>query len=405
MKHHPFIALALSVAIAAPILGPVPVAAAAGSAPTAAATLLRTVRVKVDRDKSLDTVKLFSLSQTSYRLEVTTSKATSCVDFTSDVDNQGDDLQDVWYGTASLDGANGAEIIVRRFDAQDREDGEESTRLGVFTWRAGKLVAEKAPTAALTTTWQINRSDAWRGYHFSNRSHHRYVDALTTPANSTWTTAIRSIWSHGHWTKLSKRKLRLSDAKAEAWSEFSGTTILRSQFRSDLDGDGAADAFTYRSTDSTHYVTSIVTAKGKKLSKTIASDQGSPLLGAAHFDGVAGTELAFIVDGEDPEWKVFTWRDSKLVAAMPPSFTGEKPREVWSDGDTDDTDSLVFSLVSDVATVESISAYSDSNDPPCYFVVTSQWRAGAWVKTAESDPCLTSVTPAFTGGIVADLIN
>jgi len=43
---------------------------------------------------------------------------------------------------------------------------------------------------------------------------------------------------------------------------------------------------------------------------------------------------------------------------MPPSFIGEQPRRVWDDGDTDDTDGLAFSLISGVATVESISAFA-----------------------------------------------
>jgi hypothetical protein len=401
VKLQLFSAAALALVLAAPVVSTP--AAVAAPAPSTAPVLVRTIKVKVDDDKSRDTVKLYQLSQTSYLLRVITKRATFSVVFTSDVDNRDSHAADVWYGTSNLDGVTGSEIILRRFDAKARDDGDNSTPLIVFSWRAGLLLTEAAPAAALTTTWRIDpQSDTLRGYHFFNRSHRRYVDALVTPENSKWTTVIRSVWSHGHWKKLSKRRTRVSEAKADALSEFSGTTILRNKFRADLDGDGAADSFTYSSTDGIHFVTRIVTAKGKKLSKTIVAFQGSPLLGAAHFDGVAGTELAYIVDGEAPEWKVYTWRKGKLVAALPPSLAGETPGKYWDDGDTDDVDSLVFSVVDNVATATAISYYSDVEN--CYDTVTSQWRLNTWVKTAEQ-VCAPSVTPEFSWGIVADFVN
>lgn len=149
-------------------------------------------------------------------------------------------------------------------------------------------------------------------------------------------------------------------------------------------------------------MTKIVTATGKKLSKTIYTVNGNPLLGAAHFDGVPGTELAYVVEGEDPEWKVYTWRNGKLVAALPPSFAGEKPGKYWVDGSADDADSLVFSVVNGVATAQAISAYGDVDN--CYDVATSQWQTDKWVLAGYQE-CLASVTPEFTDGIVADFVN
>jgi hypothetical protein len=194
----------------------------------------------------------------------------------------------------------------------------------------------------------------------------------------------------------------LTEAKTEAWAEVTGPKILRNRFSSDLDGDGALDRFTYYSTDSAHYVTKIVTAKGKKLSKTIYTANGNPLLGAAHFDGVPGTELAFVVEGEDPDWEVYTWRNGKLVAALPPSLAGEKPGKYWVDGSADDSDSLVFSVVNGIATAVAISIFGEDSD--CYSTATSQWQSDKWVLVGYQE-CVLSVTPEFTEGIVADFVN
>lgn len=54
------------------------------------------------------------MSKTGFRLQVTTAKTTAGVDFTSHINDLGNEVNDVWYGTAELDGTKGAEIMVSR---------------------------------------------------------------------------------------------------------------------------------------------------------------------------------------------------------------------------------------------------------------------------------------------------
>lgn len=209
-------------------------APAASAAPTstapatvaAAPKVLRTSRVDIDGDLRRDTTTLTRTGSVrrGYTYTITTRTARgakSAVSFR--VEDNGADPANVWYGTAGLDGARGAEIVVNESPVGDGQP------LTVFTWRRGRLVRENPP-AGITTRdghfWVLTNMP-WliSGYTFTTDrngrhvTHHRLTPARGKNAKGKVSgTHTRYTWSKTRktWVKTSTRRTGLvSDPYAQ----------------------------------------------------------------------------------------------------------------------------------------------------------------------------------------------
>ena len=248
-----------------------------------AATPVRHVVTDVDGDGSPDQVTQNYLGARQFELAVTTKGASATVRFTSYVDTDETPASDTWYGASAIDGHAGSELIVNLFTASSATY-RENVVLGVYTWRSGRLVAEKAPAAPWGRAWVVNASGSGqaRGYRFFTSNGHRYVDATRlTEGNTRWTgTVTRSVWRHGEWVKASTR--RAASVADPAWKAtgIAGPKLLQGQLSADVDGDGTADLVAAYRTGSAHYLVRASTAT-RKVEKTLSAFVDPPFLGAA----------------------------------------------------------------------------------------------------------------------------
>lgn len=376
-----------------------PVASNLPALPSAAAPA-KTLATDVDGDKTYDTVQLFDLGSDSYRLTVTTTKgATSSVTFTSQLESpyHGDDPIDaIWYGASTLDGVKGSELVVNLLVRDESGRNGDFVALGVYTWRGGALVAEKAPASRLAKGWNKGTSNGHQqGYRFFTRHGHRHVNVSDLTRKSGlhpyWTgKIIRSVWRHGKWVKVSTRSYRATEGKALAYLGLTGSPMLLGVARTDIDGDGAPDELRYYRTSDTGtgaYKVKVTTAKGKVASKSLAS----PLIGAAALDGVAGAELAFEADSEDNDYLVLTWRKGRLAYETAPGKTSASARASYWDGCGDESGTtLTFSTTADGSRhlVRTCSYEDASSGDPATTSNSYVWRNGLWVffGTEEGHP-------------------
>ncbi|MCE1175009.1 MAG: hypothetical protein LWW77_10435 [Propionibacteriales bacterium] len=300
-------ALALTCGAIAPTAQAAPVQPAAPATPT----VLKTIKVDVNGDGKTDTVTVTALGGTQYELKVVTAKVTSAVTYTSVADAT--EAWQVWKGAAKLDGVKGSELIV----ALDSPVNEGS--FAVYTWRKGALVAEAAPAAPGAAGWWATYQHGFRFFASGGRAH---VDVTNLSAavthNRNTAKIVRSVWRNGKWVKTSTRTVKLTSSRAENYVNLHAPSILVSQVKVDMDGDGKLDSVTYRQLAPNTHQTKIVTAKGKVIKRSIA--EGRDYSGAgmiATIDGVTGAELAYS-DSDGYSWKVLTLRKGKLVVAPSP---------------------------------------------------------------------------------------
>jgi hypothetical protein len=363
-------------------------AAPTPSAPITSGTVTKTVRVDVDGDGKNDLVQLIHLDANNFRLQVTTAKNTSALDFVSVLPADGEwDGNLIWYGAASLDGTRGAELIVSTFDADSWENGDTPTRLGVFTWRSGRLMPATAPKAPKNPGWHLGTTDANRinGYRFFTKTGRHYVDVadLTDRSNRWRGKIVRSIWKKGVWVKVSTRSVKLGEKAAGRYETISGPAILLGQASVDIDGDGRNDTATYRRlVDSTvagagTWTLTVKTGKDVRKVIKVAADS-DPLMGFAGLDGVSGSEIIFTVDHETPLWKVFTWRKGKLALEAGPNECGDSSK-VWQGCGDGYSIGLDFSVVD---AQHYLLVSSHTTDEPTLEASFAKyvWRAGKWVK-------------------------
>gem|GEM_PF-613817 len=374
-------------------LAPLGVAQAAPTAPIPAATVVKTVRVDVDGNGKKDLVQLFHHGGNIFRLQVTTDKVTASDEFLSALPADGDWSNNlIWYGAASLDGTKGAELIVHTYDADSWENWDTPSRLGVYTWRSGHLVEATAPKAPKTQGWHLGTSDPYgiNGYRFFTKSGRRYVevaDLVDRPGNNHWSGKIlRSVWKKRAWVKVSTRTVKLGEKSAGRYQTINGPSILLGQARADIDGDGRADAMTYRRLADDNigslgtWTLAVKTAKGIRRVIRLSPNSGDPLLGVAALDGVRGSEIIFTVDNESPLWKVYTWRKGKLVKESGPNMCGDSSK-VWQGCGDESSTGLDFSVVgSQHYLIVSSASPGESHDVS---YTKYLWRSGKWVKQSS----------------------
>lgn len=410
--RHRRLALITAAAIAVAPFTPVPAYAAAvparGVAPADAptATVVKQVFTDVDGDGTRDTVTLTYLGSNRFELAATTTKGkTSSVRFTSAVDPYQGPAGSAWYGASALDGRKGSELIVKR----NTSDSTWGTTLSVFTWRSGKLVAEKPPATPTGKVWRVNDDGSPAlGYTFFTKHGHRYVDAsrLVYRTNKPWKGKVtRSVWRNGKWVKLYTHTA--TAAKQALWGEvgIGGPRLLLHAVKVDVNGDGKLDLVrVYQEKLVNHYLVTVKTGK-TITSATYSTDGGNGFVGAAAIDGNPGAELIFQTEAETPLWKVFTWRSGKLASLPGPIVREGTSVGVWA-GAGDETATNVTVGVEDGR--HHVTESWIAADENIAHVKTWVWQANGW--TTVSDWTETTLTAeqlaAFHRGFTAtDLVT
>ncbi len=362
-----------------------PASSTPAASPTTSADVLKTLRTDVDGDGTDDTVELTSPGSDRYRLAVTTANgATSAVEFTSMVP-EFTDYPSPLYGAVTLDGRKGSELVVHLWDAR------ENALLGVYTWRSGALVAEKAPASPWLKGWYFGNELAQvQGSRFFDSRGRRYVDVaalVEQDSSQRWVGKItRSVWTQDRWVKVSTRSVTLTHNQAAPHLGYSGPPVLLGVTgAADIDGDGAPDEVRYyrdrHNPYDNAYRFTVTTAQGKVATKKLPAERLDPLLGLAELDGEPGSDLLLQTYSEDPIWQVLTWRDGALVDEPSPAMSDDDAggEKFWVGGGDERLTMLTFSTAED-GSRHVLVARTNREDTDEYIgvYVESVWRAGTW---------------------------
>ncbi|WP_098461659.1 hypothetical protein [Propionicimonas paludicola] len=380
------------------LLGSILVPTAASAAPTMTPQefdpALRSLLTDVTGDGRYDKVDLSSAGTDRYRLTVTAagSGRTSSVEFASAVPASMD-ADAALYGAANLDGVPGVEVIVQRWTRSATETSD-AVDLIVYTWRGGKLVAEKAPKGGRVAGWHFGA--LWgngQGYRFFDKGGHRYVEVSTLKQQNSgkflWVgTITRSVWRKGHWVKVSTRKVKLTDAKAFTYLRYSGPDVLKTITTADIDGDSRPDElrfYTYQDTGAEgRYRVKVTTATGTVSSRRFYALTPHPLTGLSDFDGVAGAEILLYISLDSSSGEVLTWRNGKLTPeAAPESQAGRTPY-TWPLGGDDSLTQVTLTVVDGVHHLDYLNVGAPWENDLTARVDHIVWQDGKWV-TVSSD--------------------
>lgn len=364
-------------------------------------TLVKTLLTDVTGDGRNDKVELFALGSDKFRLTVTAAKSgiISSVTFPA-VIGEWKQPADALYGAAAIDGAKGMELIAQRW-TDSSAGGYALIGLSVYTWRDGKLVAEKAPKGGQTTQWGFGKrmNGTAQGYRFFDKGGRRYVEVSNVgykPGGHPWRgTITRSVWRHGAWVKVSTRKVALTDEQFAPYSRYNGPYVLKSIINTDIDGDSRADELRYyvyndSSTGYSRYRLKVTTATKRVVTKEFTSVLSDPLVGLAPVDGAAGSEVIWLSNSDRPTWQVLTWRGGKLATEPGPARCGGNAGGTWSGCSEEAFAQFTFSTVDGVRYVEFLATWAHSGDAGTAYIDRSQWQAGKWVKVSSRTEELTA---------------
>lgn len=371
---------------------PAPAAATPTMTPREVTPVLRSLLTDVTGDGRNDRVDLASAGVDRYRLTVTAavSGRTSAVEFGSAL-APSMDADAALYGAADIDGVKGVELIVQRWTRSATEPSD-AVNLTVYTWRGGRLVAEKAPKGGRVSGWHFGA--LWgkgQGYRFFEKGGRHYVEVSTlqqqTSGKFLWVGKItRSVWRKGGWVKVSTRKVKLTDAKAFTYLRYSGPYLLKKIMTADFDADSRADELRFYAYEDTgfegRYRVKVTTAAKKVSARKFFAVGPHPLTGVADFDGAAGAEI-LIYTADSPSAQVLTWRADKLVAeAAPPSRAGRTP-SIWPLGGDDSMAGVTLTVVDGVRHLEYVSAGAPFEDDLVARVDQIVWQDGAWITVSS----------------------
>ena len=395
-------------------LSPLTTTAQAATVPTDVTTpsLVKHVITDMDGDGTRDSVDLTYLGSDRFKLAVTTTKGvTASVTFTSHVDAKWAPAADTWYGASATDGRKGSELFVNRFTTKTAES-RNGVKLGVYTWRSGKLVAAQAPKTPKGKTWMVNATGAFesRGYNFFTKGGKRYVDAvrMTKVTWHPWKGKItRSVWRNGKWVKVSTRTAK-SVVNLNAWSQvgIAGPSLLLGQVSADIDNDLTADLVAYYQDGYDHHMLRLTTASGTTVSTGYHTNGDVAFVGAAALDGVPGAEIVAMSDVEGPVWKVLTWRNGSLTSAKVPALYNSGNSTVWQG--INDESITNFAFYDEAGQRHVRTGWINFEDESSHAVnfAVSVWSdedGGGWQKLSEDTRVLTDAEwAAFHMGFTVD---
>ncbi len=412
MRHHRLAWITAAAVAAVPFAGmpahaSVP-ARALAPADVTTPKLIKHVITDVDGDGKRDSVDLTYLGSDTFELAVTTAKGkTAKAGFTSVVSESLSPATATWYGASAMDGRKGSELIVNRYNSESGVPQQS-----VYTWRSGKLVAEKAPARPKGKGWQVDADDTStqaQGYTFFTKHGHRYVDASwldrSVKPGSKWKGSItRSIWRHGGWVKLSTRTAKTVKALTR-WGQvgIAGPKLLLHQVSADVNGNATADLTTVYQLKAINHFLVKVEAGGKVLTKQYSTDGGSGFIGAAAVDGVAGAELLFEVRWEAPTYSVLTWRNGKL-ASLPAPVLNSRPASATWRGMGEETHTN-FTVTVDGGKHYVVTGWVADDSNTAHYA-KSVWQHGKWTEVLpEWVGTVTDEHPFQSGFIVSDLVK
>ncbi len=372
-------------------------AVAPAAAPTP--TMVKHVNTDVDGDGTRDSVALNYLGSNRFELVATTTKGkTAKVKFTSHVDAKWAPASDTWYGASAIDGKKGSELIVNKF-TKSTSATRLNVRLGVYTWRSGKLVASKAPASVWGKVCTVNASSGFevRGYRFVSKSGHRYVDVtrlatkhkLTKPWNGYVT---RSVWRNGKWVKLWTHKAKTVKDYPNSWGQvgIAGPRLLLGQVNTDVSGDGVSDLVLFYREGIEEFSLRAQAHDGTGVA-WFRSYADKPFIGAGEVDGTPGTELVVNTDPEGPTWKAYSWRSGGLIELPGPAMNGGVGNLTWHGHGDEATANFTVSVEAGkhYVTTGWIWFENSTATDPVHFA-KSVWEIDHWTKLSEWDAVLTA---------------
>lgn len=172
-----------------------PVATTAATLTPQAVTLMKTKRVDIDGDGRKDTVRLYKLSASKWRVTVKTAKGKhASKKFTSTIARDWG-LKSPWVGPNRMDGRKGAELPFMI-------SGGDGVVFRVLTWRSGHLVNE--PKLGGKSWYVGGPLPEYQSYRFYTYNKVRYAEvAWLTPGDSALKTCgadvKRYAWKSSKW--------------------------------------------------------------------------------------------------------------------------------------------------------------------------------------------------------------
>ncbi|HAM44933.1 MAG TPA: hypothetical protein DCM67_07950 [Propionibacteriaceae bacterium] len=172
-----------------------PLTTSAAALTRQAVTLMKTKRADIDGDGRKDTVRLYKLSASKWRVTVDTAKGKHASKrFTSTIARDWG-LKSPWVGPNRMDGRPGAELP---FMIQ----GGDGVVFRVLTWRKGRLINEPRLAGA---AWYVGGPlPEFQSYRFYTSASVRYAEvAWLTPNGSDYKTCSADVkryaWKSSKW--------------------------------------------------------------------------------------------------------------------------------------------------------------------------------------------------------------
>lgn len=189
-------------------LAPAPASASAAAVRPAATKLVNTVLIDVDGDGRKDTVRVYKLSRTRWKVKVVTAKHKTITRvFTSTFPSDWG-YRTPWYGAGELDGVRGYELVFHLW-------GQDGTGRVAYTWRKGKLVVAKTPEGKAQWYYGGPLPD-YMGYSFTVVDGIHHVTAYSEEYLSETQVQLTQTdyaWQSGKWKKLKKSQKVVTDAE------------------------------------------------------------------------------------------------------------------------------------------------------------------------------------------------
>lgn len=199
----------LALSASAALVGPAAAQAAAAPAPCLQRGCSVVARVDVDGDRAPDVVSITPTRSGGGPAQivrvVTARKAASQVVLRTPW-LMG---QKPWFGAASLDGAPGAELVIRT------GYGAHTQFFGMLSWRSGALAIQKDPSTGDSEWITDGAMSVVQGYRAWTKKGTRMLTTtslerdLSKPGN-TFRGSVRSYaWKNGRWSLVTARQLGL----------------------------------------------------------------------------------------------------------------------------------------------------------------------------------------------------
>lgn len=167
-------------------------------------------RVDVDGDRKVDTVSITpGRGSSTHVVRVVTARKTAAQTTLKTPWLMG---QKAWFGAAAVDGAPGAELVVRT------GFGAHTSLFNVLSWRSGKLVAQKDPSTRSTQWSTDGAASISQGYRTWTKGGATMLTTSTylredTGRRDHFVGSVDTFrWQRGRWAPVTSRQIRLPES-------------------------------------------------------------------------------------------------------------------------------------------------------------------------------------------------